>query len=691
MADEASTPEMLALAAAAAAAGVALGKFNGSFANVLNTFVSSSFSLSKAATGGAASLGDMGAAVGQVTSLLGPLGVAFSSVLNTAISTLEKNIATQQTLSNVGATFGGNLSALRDASNKTFLSMEQFGKVVGDSSSILATFGGGVQAGTESFAKTQRILLEKGSETGAMMANLGIGFQEAAEMTSLFMRGQGSMNKNRQMSEAELAQATANYAAELTGLSALTGQSRKVLAEKVAEEMAEAQFQNYLASLDPEEAKKLQAAVTQELAVTGKAGADALKAQAAGFPPMTQASKLFTATQEASVARQQELIAISKDSNIQYEEAQQRFSKSLADSIPGMRGDFDKIRTVLLAGGLQGGTDLTKAVEQIVRTLTATTNKTPAEIKQITDDLVANAKITTTGAAIGADQLKTIIDSSNAALKEMQKSFDSALAAGTKISTTLNDVAGTLASRLPAITRYVESLMTEAGKGIQAMTGKNLSDKGFISMFGQMLDKTGKFVENATNALLGDPAAQEKFFNDLKLGWDGVMTYIKESIPKLGDFLFGSTPGGATTPGAAPPEARQGFLDRLDGSLNSFILRLGNTVFSSAPSAPPSSVVPAGPAPKPKADGGPVNSGQTYLVGENGPELLTAGSSGNVISNDKLTTILSAISDQNGMGESINQLNTTNGQMLEAIQELVRVSQRTLTATRGLNGNLFAA
>jgi hypothetical protein len=91
-----------------------------------------------------------------------------------------------------------------------------------------------------------------------------------------------------------------------------------------------------------------------------------------------------------------------------------------------------------------------------------------------------------------------------------------------------------------------------------------------------------------------------------------------------------------------------------------------------------------------RAAGGATTPG-SYLVGEQGPEVLNLGTRGDVINNDNLTAMVSSMSNQNGLAESINQLNTTNGQMLAAIRELVQVSQRTLTATRDLNGNLFAA
>jgi len=46
--------------------------------------------------------------------------------------------------------------------------------------------------------------------------------------------------------------------------------------------------------------------------------------------------------------------------------------------------------------------------------------------------------------------------------------------------------------------------------------------------------------------------------------------------------------------------------------------------------APPAGAIPA------RASGGPVSAGRSYLVGENGPEIITARSSGTVIPNDQI-------------------------------------------------------
>jgi hypothetical protein len=680
------TAQTLAFTAAVTGAVAVLGKFNGSASNVINTFVSSSFSMSKAATSGAASLTDMGAAVGQVASLFPGLGAAFASVLNTAISTLEKNITTQQALSNVGATFGGSLSTLRETANKTYLSMDQFGKVVGANADVLASFKGGVEGGTKAFSNVLASL-QNGKETGNMLANLGIGFEEAAQLTAQFMRGQGNMNRTGQMSADQLAKATADYAAELTGLSDLTGQSRKALAEKVNEEMAEAQFQNFLNTLDPKEAAKLQEAVALEFAATGKAGADALKASAAGFPPMTKASQMFTATQEASVERQRELMSKIKDSSVDLDTFRSQSKQILANSLEGMKEDQKRIGPVLMAMALKGGEDLSKSVEAITKLLNTTYGKSVAEI----NEMLSKHRITapqTSEATIGMDQQRAIIKSSNDILRSMQPILDSALKAGTEISGVLNGTATAISEKLPAIISYVKNTAEQIGPAVETVIGATMSSDELMKKLGGWIDKAGSVIEDGTKTLFGDKDAQKRFFTDLRSGWDGVMKYIKESIPSLSSFFGGSStkPGAATSSKSEKPLVDQ-IVDGIVKQGEALGDRIGNS-FWGDPTKTKTSSVPANP--KGKAEGGETTPG-SYLVGEEGPEVLNLGTRGDVINNDNLTAMVASMTNQNGMKESIDQLNSINGQMLSAVRELVEVSKRTLTATKGLNGNLFAA
>jgi hypothetical protein len=91
-----------------------------------------------------------------------------------------------------------------------------------------------------------------------------------------------------------------------------------------------------------------------------------------------------------------------------------------------------------------------------------------------------------------------------------------------------------------------------------------------------------------------------------------------------------------------------------------------------------------------RAGGGFVSPGR-YLVGEKGPEVLNIGSSGDVISNENLSRLFASVGQQNNLAAALNQLNSTNREILAAMRATAENTRRTHDATRLLNGNLFLA
>ena len=84
-----------------------------------------------------------------------------------------------------------------------------------------------------------------------------------------------------------------------------------------------------------------------------------------------------------------------------------------------------------------------------------------------------------------------------------------------------------------------------------------------------------------------------------------------------------------------------------------------------------------------KAFGGPMDAGGTYLTGENGPEIVTAGASSSVTSNNDLQKTFSTEALESKMAMMVNQLNTTNQNltsMVSSVNTLVAVESKALRA-----------
>ncbi|MDT8372129.1 MAG: phage tail tape measure protein, partial [Gammaproteobacteria bacterium] len=73
-----------------------------------------------------------------------------------------------------------------------------------------------------------------------------------------------------------------------------------------------------------------------------------------------------------------------------------------------------------------------------------------------------------------------------------------------------------------------------------------------------------------------------------------------------------------------------------------------------------------------RADGGPVSSGKTYLVGERGPELFTPSSSGQIIPNGAMGGSVSVVVNVDASGSSVEGSEEQSNQLGRLIGASVR-------------------
>ena len=81
--------------------------------------------------------------------------------------------------------------------------------------------------------------------------------------------------------------------------------------------------------------------------------------------------------------------------------------------------------------------------------------------------------------------------------------------------------------------------------------------------------------------------------------------------------------------------------------------------------------------------GGPIEPGQTYLVGERGPEMITSGTTGSVTANQDLKDTFNTTALENKMAGMITELNSANKtltSMVNGVNTLVAVESRALKA-----------
>lgn len=266
----------------------------------------------------------------------------------------NENLLALRSMSTVGVTFAGALTNIRIAATNAYLDLSQFSNVVRNNADVFATMGGSAQDGVDQFVKIQNKLLAPGSDTANNLATLGYSFEDAANLTALYMRTQGSMNKEGLKNTTEVTKAVQGYAQELSYLSELTGKSREEIQKNLQKESMEANWKNLLARMSPDEAAK----ATKRLAeaqMQGQGAVDYFKAKMMGFPPLTEQGQLFAATQRAGTAALDDYVKTTKDASISSEEADKRSRAALAKALADGAGDMDRMRSVLQASGLTGG------------------------------------------------------------------------------------------------------------------------------------------------------------------------------------------------------------------------------------------------------------------------------------------------------------------------------------------------
>lgn len=224
--------------------------------------------------------------------LPGPFG-ALGKVVNSLIQYQERNLAVYQQLSDSGIKFGGNLTQMRLAAQSTYMTLDDFTKVMKANSETFAKMGTTVDGGAKAFVNLSNTLLK--SEAGTELRNLGYTTTQVNEGLANYLSMTGGRNKQELQNTTAITKSASEYMAQLDALAEITGKSREEQEKQLKEQSANAAYEAYLQTLDEEGKKKATIAMQNALAVGGKAGADLLKSQLLGLPPMTDAAQKLQA------------------------------------------------------------------------------------------------------------------------------------------------------------------------------------------------------------------------------------------------------------------------------------------------------------------------------------------------------------------------------------------------------------
>lgn len=212
--------------------------------------------------------------------LIGGLGGA---AVGAIVGHTANLIDTFEGLSSTGAMFTNNLFDLERTAANSYLSLEQMTSIVRSNSESLAVFGGNAKLGAKRFAELNQVVINTSRRDFAM---LGISATDSAEMLASYTAVQARNTQFSTMGVNQQAQAGANFVKQITLLANLTGQDRKALAAKMAQEKKRADVELAMSRLAPEAAANVEAALNFTASQFGADSPmiDALRTSLLGLP-----------------------------------------------------------------------------------------------------------------------------------------------------------------------------------------------------------------------------------------------------------------------------------------------------------------------------------------------------------------------------------------------------------------------
>ena len=574
---------------------------------------------------------------------------------------LDVNIETFRQLSQTGANFGKSIVDLRVAAGEAALPLDDFAKLVASNSNNLAALFGSTTQGAKEIATLGRITREVGIDR---LAPLGFTVDEINETLLLNLDSQRRTGVLDQLTNKQRRNSAIDFAEELDRLAKLTGAQRDELRSQIESQQSNERFQVALQGQTEETRRRLQgfAATVGNIAPGLNEGFQDLIANA-GVPVTESALALVQNIPGArdvindlisGVVSSEQALGRIRDLSTQ---SVNRFG---AATVTGqveflrLQGDIINLgrRIVDVDGVFQ---EQEQSVSSLVSNLTSFEQATKVLSSQFQG--IETALLQSFGPALGG--LVGGIQSAFGAGGTVAK----ALAGAPGLTATL--ISGALIGKVlfgPA----VQVLTTAKGvaMGIKMSGGGGMMSslfggKGKGAIGPNMPVKGGRFGQFARSGVGRGVGVAGVGMNAL-----GAYSSLSDD-DKTNDASGYGTIAGTVLGGAL------GLLAGPGGAL------LGASLGGMAGGAI------GGMFGGEKAFGGGMDAGKTYLTGERGPEMITAGTSSTVTANNDLKNTFNTEALESKLNSAVMELNTANKtltSMVNGVNTLVAVESRALKA-----------
>ena len=650
-----------------------------------------------------------------LTALPGPLGM-IASVAASVVSEIDKVAKVHNNLASVGANFGGSLTNLKLAASSAYMTLDDFAGLIGKNSKTLAMMGGTVNDGAAAFAKVSNELNKSGA--GNALRSLGYTSEQVNQGMLSYIEMSGGRNAKEMADTKGLATAAASYMTELDELASITGKSREQQEQELKAAQANEAYQAYMQTLDPAQKEKATIAMAEALAKGGKGAAEALQAQLMGLPPMTKAAQEFTATAPKMAAETNNLAAQVKNASSSVNDIKKSGDRLGAAANQTMK-DLGTAGQVMVLGG-------NTTLAAIQGTANRNNNqgiKSAADSEKFRSAIQEKEKVRLASqAADYAKANKSLNEFGQHILQQLMPAFtllaNVTIKAGLFLgnflsSAALGDVMKPIFDFFKVIGRAV-SMVDWAGIGSSLSISFDMIAATLGKTFGPLLTRGGAIFKQIGDDLGPVFSDMGEIFKAIISGLTLLVTtlteviwpYIKPIADGLLDAmipfwnvfknLIGSIKSFATGDfSGAKDKLIDAFTSLFTGIITIFA-GIGNAIIKLGKDMLPDWMTGSGaatPAPTPpgRATGSLGSSGTLFEDFGAGTQTMLHGKEA-VVTPDQMDKLMASAGSagQNGLTESIQQLNSLTTQMLKAIRETSENTRRSVDAIKALNSNLYA-
>jgi hypothetical protein len=592
----------------------------------------------------------------------------------------EENLGAYQKITDAGVSFGGSLTDMRTAAASTYMTLEQFSGLMKRNSETFAKLGGTVDQGARAFVGLSNSLIK--SETGDNLRALGFTTEQVNQGLAGYLAVTGGRNQKEMQNTAAMTKGAGEYLTQLDALAAITGKSREEQEKALKEASANSAYEAMMQGLDEEGKKKATIAMQNALATGGKAGADLLKSQMLGLPPMTEAAQKLQAMGPSVAAGIKQMGDAVTDTGKSMKDVE----KGRAAAQVGASKDADRLgKSTLAAMSFMSGPDAQTAqalqrADNVNRQQGIKTQAdAEAQMKSITEEQKKRKESEAADAVQAQKAMQELSQTLLSALLPVIKIITPVINAFAQVITMIakqfEKLHGGLQLAVLAIIAYVaaQKLMTAQSAAKSALGDIGGGGGGGGKTGGGLKGAMGsasKFAKlgGAAGALIGGASLYSSFGDINDKVKSGKMTEEEASKEKAG--AVGETGGGMAggIAGAAAGAAIGSVVPVIGTIIGGLI---GGALGSYGGSSLGKSAADSLTGQKKAADGLMVNTPTSILAGEAGPEIVAPTRHFENLQNELQT------------------LNKQTAEMLRYLKETAEYTRNSNDSIKNLGGDLF--